>query len=200
MSKNSIVLKTRGISPPVRMALRRRQAMIPGDVTLCYVRFGPFSPNRAFIPQPSLNSSRSSFWTLRGERNADAHVCRTSFPLSVWMRGQVRRRNGIGHTKRTFSGAPEPVQTFPGLPSPPHNSALFSTASRRSCVPAPDGFCENDSYGENEWGTPMSANGCASFLGCNEPRSFPSKFSRYFRADFSDSAASWAAGCWKAAG
>jgi len=38
------------------------------------------------------------------------------------------------------------------------------------------------------------------YRSCNGPRSFPSKVSRYFRADFSDSAVSWSAGCLTAAG
>jgi hypothetical protein len=67
-SKNSIVLKTQGIGPPgpnrVKTTLGVR-GRFPGDVTLCYVRFGPISLNSALIPQPSLASSRSSFWTIR---------------------------------------------------------------------------------------------------------------------------------------
>jgi hypothetical protein len=84
VSKNSILLKTESsleYSSSVRATLR---AEFRGDVILCYVQLRPTSPNGLFVPQPSLNSSRSSFWTLRGPRHpSPSQPARSPLPHSL---------------------------------------------------------------------------------------------------------------------
>ncbi len=78
------ILSYEGESPamPVStgpMAVKRR---IPGIVTSCYVRFGAISLNSAFIPQPSVNSSRSSSWYYLRVEQEDGNIAWSS---PIWI-------------------------------------------------------------------------------------------------------------------
>ena len=63
-SKNSIVLKTQGIGPPgpnrvkTTLGVRRR---FPGDVTLCYVRFGADFPEQCAHPATIIRLKQIQF-------------------------------------------------------------------------------------------------------------------------------------------
>ena len=64
-SKYSNVLRPWVMSPTPRTALENVTRPILDRVTLCYVRFECFSLNSPTVPQPFLDSNRSSSLTIR---------------------------------------------------------------------------------------------------------------------------------------